>query len=89
MKSVNIILYYTFVQCLFVNAKTSFININVLILRLGEIYYLGLLSQNVAQIPVKIKIYCIIKGFASLALSYLVMWKTVQALQSTVPMPNV
>ena len=50
---------YMYIQCLCINARTYLLNINVLIFRVGEISYHKSLSQNVSQILVKQKIYCI------------------------------
>ena len=54
------------------NAKISFLNINVLMFTVGEISFLIFLLQNVAEISVKLKIYHIIEGRKSLTFSVLV-----------------
>ena len=52
----NSILDYTFIICLSIKYKTSLININILMFRIGEISFLKLLSQNVSQLSVKCKL---------------------------------
>ena len=67
-----------FIQCLFISSNTSFLNDDVLMFRVGEISSLGFWSKNVAQLLVKLKLYCIREGCTSLTLSALVMCKNAQ-----------
>ena len=75
-----------FILCLFINAKTSLLNINVLMFRVSEISPLIFLLQYLAHLSVKFKLDIMRKVCTYLNFSYLVMWKNVQALQMTVPM---
>ena len=76
------------IQCVFVNAKISLININILMIRVGKISSLGVLSQNMAQISIKHKLYRTRKGCESINLLALVMCTNAQVTQITVPISH-
>ena len=75
LRVTNITLYYTFIQWLIINIKTSLLNKNVLIIRLGVISSLIFYRNIFTQISVKLKLFNIRKGCTCITFSSLVMWK--------------
>ena len=73
------------IQCVFIDAKTFLININLLMIRVGGIFSLGFLSQNVAQLSFKRKLDLTRKGCAYITLLVLVMLINSQVSQRAVP----
>ena len=68
-----------FIPFLFINSKTSLLNINVLMSRVGEISSLRFLLKNVAQLLVRQKLDRIREGCTSLTFSALVVWTNAQS----------